>query len=174
MNKFIIEKAKKGDKDSFAILISEITDKAYRIAYCYTNNQHDSMDSVCNAVEKAFKGIENLKDENYFTTWFIRILINECKLFLKQKCRITYLPDSLYIEGNDSCSIDEKMDLDEMVNNLPLKDRSLINMKYYLGYSLVEISDLTGLPIGTVKTKIYGNLKKMKSQLELREDYRYE
>lgn len=41
----------------------------------------------------------------------------------------------------------------------------MINLKYYMGYKLEEISEILDIPIGTVKGKMYNALKNMRKEL---------
>ncbi|MBS4536835.1 sigma-70 family RNA polymerase sigma factor [Clostridium sp. D2Q-11] len=168
MQDILVKKAKKGDKDSFSKIIQEVKDQAYRVAYCYLHNEEDSMDAVCDAIEKAYNNIKKLKHPKYFKTWFIRIVINECKKQITQKNRVIYVADEIYKEDIKD-NKDDKLDIEALLKELPELERSLIYMKYYLGYTLLEISEIVSLPEGTVKSKIYNNLKKMKTRLEIRE-----
>jgi len=166
MQDIMVKKAKKGDKDSFSKIIQEIKDQAYRVAYCYLHNEEDSMDAVCDAIEKAYNNINKLKHPKYFKTWFIRIVINECKKQITEKNRVIYLVDEIYKQKDIKDNKDDKLDIEVLLKELPELERSLIYMKYYLGYTLFEISEIVGLPEGTVKSKIYNNLKKMKTRLD--------
>lgn len=169
MNEELVRKAKKGDTESFSCLIEQVKEQAYRVAYCYLHNEEDSMDAVCDGVEKAYHHLRKLKEDRYFKTWFIRIVINECKQQLRRKQKIVHIADQLYATESFHMRREEKLDLEGLLNNLPMVERTLIYMKYYMGYTLAEIADIMELPEGTVKSKIYHNLKKMKLQLELKE-----
>ena len=83
------------------------------------------------------------------------------------------LPETTYTYVNNYLQFAEnkegKIDLENLLKELPEVDRILIYMKYYLGYTLEEISNVMSIPEGTVKSKIYNNLKKMKKRLEVRE-----
>ncbi len=155
----------KYDKEQFTEAIKEVKDQAYRIAFCYLHSEADSMDAVCNAVEKAFIHINKLKDSTKFKTWFIRILINECKQQLKANKRVAYIKNSAEVCTLET-DMDAKMDLEKLISKLPSTDRILIYMKYYMGYTLEEIAQATDMPCGSVKTKIYSSLKKLRLQLE--------
>lgn len=170
MDEFLITRAKKGHKDSFTQAIMQIKDQAYRVAYCYLHNEEDSMDAVCDAVEQAYKNIRKLKNVQYFNTWFIRIVINECNAQLRLRQRTTKITDHLEFPEVLGPS-EDKLDLEILLNKLSPGDRLLIYMKYYLGYTLDEIAQLLDMSSGTVKTRIYSNLKKMKSELQTREVY---
>lgn len=168
MDDLIIRRACKGDRENFAEAVVQVRGEAYRIAYCYLHNQEDSMDAVCDAVEKAFYNIKRLRQPKYFKTWFIRITINECKRILRDRQKVEQLVDVMY--ANDCFKKrEDKMDIDILLKRLPAAERILIYMKYYMGYTIEEISNVMDIPEGTVKTRIYGNLRKMKSSLEVRE-----
>ncbi len=171
MIELLVKKAKKGDKDSFSQAISQVKDEAYKIAYCYLHNEEDSMDAVCDAVEKSFVNLKKLKQSKFFKTWFIRIVINEAKMQLRQREKVVLMADNLYAESRDDQYLqrEEKMDLETLLNGLEPLDRLLIYMKYYMGYTLDEIAASVNLPSGTVKTRIYGNLRLLKTKLEVGE-----
>ncbi|SCY97170.1 sigma-70 family RNA polymerase sigma factor [Alkaliphilus peptidifermentans] len=170
MEEGLIIKAQKGDKDSFSKAVLSLKDEAYRIAYCYLHNKEDSMDAVADAVEKALLNISKLKNDKYFKTWFIRIVINECKIQLRQKQKIISMADDLYkYDDLSKTNREEKIDLERSLTILDPSDRILIYMKYYMGYTLEEVAETMNLPTGTVKTRIYGNLKLLRNKLEVRE-----
>lgn len=169
MDELLIKKAKRGDTKSFSQIIMQVKDHAYRIAFCYLKNEEDSMDAVSDAVEKAFINLRKLKQPQYFKTWFIRIVINECKLQLRGKEKVTALADHLYLNKDQLESREEKLDLQCCLIELPALERVMIYLKYYMGYTLDEIAEMMDISSGTVRTKIYGSLKILKSKLEARE-----
>lgn len=169
MDEILIRKAQKGDKESFTYIIMQAKDQAYRIAFSYLHNEEDSMDAVCNAVEKAFLNINKLKHAEFFSTWFVRIVINECKQIKRKQKRMNPLEDTNKAVCTGSIGAEEKLDLKMMLGKLDSQERMMIYMKYYLGYTLEEIAEIIQIPLGTVKTRIYKNLKAMKSKLEWEE-----
>lgn len=171
MDASLIRKAVKGDRESFTQIVLEIKDQAYRVAYSYLQNEDDSMDAVCDAMEKAFRGIGRLKDERMFKTWFIRIVINESKLQLSRRKRTVDLADRLYKEQQTEVSEnrDEGLDLKAVLKDLDRMERLIIYLKYFLGYNLEEIAEMVNLPLGTVKTKLYSNLKVIRKKLNYEE-----
>lgn len=165
MQETLVRKAKKGDKESFSDLILQTKNQAYKIAYCYLHNEEDSMDAVCNAVEKAYKSIRNLKEPKYFKTWFIRIVINECKKELKHREKIKEIKMSM---NNNITVLNHYFQfahISSLIHEIPYLERTMIYMKYYMGYTLKEISEIMDFPVGTVKTKIYSNVSKLRSML---------
>ncbi len=168
MDKTDWKKILKGNKDIFAQAIEEVKKDTYKVAYCYMHNENDAMDCVCNAVEKAFIHLRKLKEPSFFKTWFTRIVINECKAMLRKKKKVLDISDSLYTENYMADRLDIT-DLKWLISQLSKEDRTLIYMKFYLGYTLDEIAQILEKPQGTIKTRIYGNLKKLKNELRIEE-----
>lgn len=164
----LIIMAQRGDYESFEAAVMKLKDRAYKIAYSYLGDPTNSMDAVCDAVEKALINIRKLKEPKFFSTWFIRIVINECKAQLKKRRDTIQLAESLFEDRTGTPTKDEVLDLEQTLESLPPMERLLVKMKYYLGYSFEEIADVTEMPLGTVKSKIYGTLRKLRVQLEVR------
>ena len=76
----LIEKAKKGDKESFTRLVLLVKNELYHVAKARLNNEEDVCDAIQETTITAYKNIKELKDSRYFKTWIIRILINESNL----------------------------------------------------------------------------------------------
>jgi len=166
----IIRRAIRGDADCFTEAVMAVKDQAYKIAYCYLHHEENSMDAVCNAVEKSFVNIKKLKDPGLFKTWFIRIVINECKQQLRKDKKALQLENILESDVQHA-NWETAFELEGILEQLYPADRSMIYMKYYLGYTLDEIAELTELPLGTVKTRIYGSLRELRRKLERKEVY---
>ncbi|MBN2853251.1 MAG: sigma-70 family RNA polymerase sigma factor [Clostridia bacterium] len=164
MNDQDVRKAIQGNKDAFSTIINEIKEKSYRIAFCYLKNEHDSLDAISNSILFSFKYMRKLKNPEYFTTWFTRILINECKKIIKKghgDVDLSIMENNLIHEDHYSDT-----DLIDKVLLLSEHERMIIYLKYYQGYTLEEISDILELPLNTVKSKLYRSLKQLKEEVE--------
>ena len=164
MDSLIIKKAQRGDHDCFSQAVGEVQDHAYRIAYSFLGNKEDSMDAVCDAIEKAFKQLKNLKEPLYFRTWFIRIVINECKQQLRRRERFSYNQNQIH-DISEFIEQDSKLDIEIVLKNLDPLDRMFIYMKYMMGYTFEEIAMITEVPQGTVKSRVYSNLRSLRDKL---------
>ncbi|MCG7410469.1 sigma-70 family RNA polymerase sigma factor [Paenibacillus sp. ACRRX] len=160
--KTLITRAMKGDHDCFAIAVEQVQDRSYRIAYSYLHDEAASMDAVCDAVEKAFIHIGKLREPEKFATWFTQIVINQCKMQLRKRQPIIYTDDDDSLGFAEVPPSDDLMDLHALMDQLPPMTRTLIQLKYVQGYTLDEIAEMTELPPGTVRTKIYKAVKQIK------------
>ncbi|MGL5712172.1 MAG: sigma-70 family RNA polymerase sigma factor [Paraclostridium sp.] len=168
----LVKKAIKGNFNAYSILVNELKEDGYKLAYTILKNEEDSIDAYLQAVEKGLKGIRNLKEPQYFKTWFLRIVINEAKNIISRNTKLVYLSDiEEYKQIKDDRDKDDaKIDLDIALENIESDIKEMIRLKYYMGYKLDEIAEMLDIPIGTVKGKMYTALKEMQKYLEVRDN----
>lgn len=165
----IVNKAIKGNFNAYSILVNKLKDDGYKIAYTILKNEDDSIDAYLQAVEKGLKNITSLKEAKYFKTWFLRIVINEAKNIINKNNKIVNIDDYSTKEDIEVIDRDVKLDLEKALENVDTKVKEMIRLKYYMGYSLEEISNILDIPIGTVKGRMYTALKSMRKDLEVRD-----
>ena len=103
MNEILIRKAKKGDKDAFCRLIDENVQSMYKVAVAYLKNDEDVADAIQDTILSCYENLKSLKQNRYFKTWMIRILINKCKDMIQKKNLVTYtdqMPETPFHEKN--------------------------------------------------------------------------
>lgn len=166
MEERLIKKAIKGNFKAYSIIVNELKNEGYKLAYTILKNEDDSMDAYLQAVEKGLKNINKLKEPKYFKTWFLRIVINEAKNIIEKNNKIVYLNDIDLNENNEKLDTETKIDLEKALEKVDSQVREMIKLKYYMGYKLEEISSILDIPIGTVKGKMYTALKNMRKELE--------
>jgi RNA polymerase sigma-70 factor, ECF subfamily len=167
MDENLMKNVKDDERESFETAVNSIQKQAYVVAYSYLHSSHDSLDAVANAVEKTFRNINKLKSPEFFKTWFIRCTINECKMKLRSLKEIPF--EDIAKQEFQQKNLEDKMDLEELMNGIDPELRMMIYMKYYLDYTFEEIAVCLDLSIGSVKSKIYRGLRKMKAELECKE-----
>ena len=135
--------------------------KLYRVCRAMRLNDADAQDAVQEALLKAYKNIESLREDRYFETWMIRILINEARAILRrpQKAdqpldeKIPFIP-----EGENSVAA--------AILSLPEKERLCLTLHAIEGYGLKEIAEITKSPVGTVKWRLKKARDRLKETLE--------
>ena len=154
-----IKEALKNNDDALAELIQEKQYKLSKIAYRYCMNETMAQDALSETIYKAFLYRKKCKHPEYFESWLIRILINECYKEIKKN---KY--DELTMDIKDERKMDPTLKM--MVYDLSEPERSIIVLHIFEGYTLKEISDVIELPLNTVKSKYYRLLEKLKLELK--------
>lgn len=153
------ELAIKGDKEAFVYLINEHRLSLYRIAKGILKDDYKVEDAISNTIIKAFENIKKLKKAEYFKTWLIRILINECNLTLKKEKRILYLEDS--VKEESYIDLYENIDLINAIETLD-DDLKLVTILYYFeDIDQKEIAKIISVKESTVRTKLFRARKKL-------------
>ncbi|MDU5262386.1 MAG: sigma-70 family RNA polymerase sigma factor [Clostridium celatum] len=146
-----IIRAKKGNKEAFINLIEENLISMYRVAKGILLSQEDIDDAIQNTILLSYKNINTLKKNEFFKTWLIRILINECnKIYNFNKKYI----DFNEIKENYTNDEYENFDLKRAIQGLSEDLRLPIVLFYFEDMQISEIADLMNIPIGTVKSRL--------------------
>ncbi len=152
----LANKARAGDEDSFAQLISLAAPRAFRAAVSILRDAQEAEDAVQEASIVAFRNMSRLRDERTFTSWFLRIVTNKSIDLLRKRKRdqaqivdLSNLADLRgEVKGVDRETI---MDITEAVEDLPVVHRSVIQLYYAAGYTTPEIARMLGKPEGTIR-----------------------
>ncbi len=149
-------------KEKFTLLVLECEETLFRISVSMLKNEKDAEDATQTAILKAYEKISTLKDERYFKTWIVRILINICNRQLKQKSRFTDMQNYLYSTDISFDNIEVRTALE----SLPLKIRQVIVLHYMEQFSTKEISFILKIPKGTVLSRLSKGRELLKVELE--------
>lgn len=149
------------DESQFSQRVSLARDKLFRIAYTLLHDEQDCADALQEALLRAWRNLPRLREERYFDTWLVRILINECKRLCAQRRR-QIVPLSAPLAPED-------VGLHDALRALDARYRLPVVLHYLEGYSLEEIAWLLRIPMGTVKSRMHAGRARLKDMLE-RED----
>ena len=173
MNEILIRKAKKGDKDAFCRLIDENVQSMYKVAAAYLKNDEDVADAIQDTILSCYENLKSLKQNRYFKTWMIRILINKCKDMIQKKKLVTYtdqMPETYYIIFLDADQMPETpfheekyaaMEWIQALEPLDSKYRLVVLLYYMEGFGIREISDILDMKESTVKSRLYRGRKQI-------------
>jgi RNA polymerase sigma-70 factor (ECF subfamily) len=81
----LVHATKNGDVAAFEQLVKRYDRKLFRIAQSVTHNAEDAQDVVQEAFFKAFQNLEKFREESKFSTWIIRITVNQSLMKLRSQ-----------------------------------------------------------------------------------------
>lgn len=164
----LVSRAKKGDADAFQVLIHDEKEKLYKMAYVYMRNEDDALEVFQETVFKAFESIATLKNNDYFSTWVTRILINTAIALLKKKQRIVPMSNEIIESMGDTGHLkqDVQMDLLQAMDEIEEKYKTVLLLRFYEDYTVKQISNFLECPEGTVKTNIRRGLASLKKKMK--------
>jgi RNA polymerase sigma-70 factor (ECF subfamily) len=163
-----IQRLKMGNVDALEPLVRAHQLRAVRTAYLITRDRQMAEDIVQDAFIRAYERIGQLRPGNPFGPWFLRIIANDALKAAARGRRWMPLPDSgealeaIHDASDAEPGPEEVMLGDELraevwaaLGELSPEQRSLVVLRYYLGWREAELADWLGAPLGTVKWRLH-------------------
>ena len=140
--------------------------KYYCLAFSYVHNEADALDIVQEGAYKAILKCETLKNEQYAATWLYRIMLNEIFGFCRSR-KVSPLEDemaggSLLMSYDNSAGCADEIDLYNALEKLSEEERRILQLRFFQGLRLDEVSDVMGIKLSTVKSKLYRAIEKLR------------
>ncbi len=148
-------------KDEFARAFSLAEKKLYIAAFSVTANAEDAKDAVADAAAYAWEHLGELRDEQKFDPWLLRITYSQAKMIRRKSRRyenIDDLADEFSYEADTS-----GMEFFEILvrAKIRLAEWRILTLYFLYGYTIPQIAEMTGKKQNYVKTKYYRALKKI-------------
>ncbi|MCI8539354.1 MAG: sigma-70 family RNA polymerase sigma factor [Oscillospiraceae bacterium] len=137
-------------------------DYFYRLAYGQVRDREAALDIVQEAIAKALDKAHTLREPNYLKTWFYRILINECMDYFRRNRNVIPLEESLDLRAEGGIDPGDRVDLYDALAKLEERERLVVQLRFFEDMKLEEISRVTDTNLNTVKTRLYGALRKLR------------
>ena len=148
----------------FTVRVRSMERKLYRIAHAILWNDADCADAIQEAVFKGWMKKGGLRDDRWFETWLVRILINECRSLLRRQ-RLSPLPleDGALAAREDDPGVD--LQLRAALMALPEKYRVPLLLHHLEGYNLSEVARILKLSPQLVKSRLHQARKLLQRNL---------
>ena len=175
-NSELVKKSQLGDKSAFEELVKRQQDLVFSLSFKLTGNRELANDVAQEAFIRAWKAIEKFRGDSTFGTWIYRITVNTAWT-LRKKAKKHY---SLNIEDTqEPVVIDEKKDpelvainsdlsvvLRKALNQIPLEQRIIVELKNIEGRSHKEIADYLDISVTAAKVRLHRAHQKLRNILE--------
>jgi len=177
----VVHRILSGEKELYEILLRRNNQTLYRVIRSYLKEAEEIEDIMQNTYLKAYEKLYQFKHTSKFSTWLIRIGINEALARLKSKGRFYTLHksiensiDSKVLEIPDSSqtnpekkviSQEAKQMLEIAIDKLDIKYRNVYILREIEGMSIAEVSDCLKLSNSNVKVRLHRAKAKIKENL---------
>ena len=175
----LIDRAQRGDMESFRLLVERARANVYRLAYDLTSNRHDAEDLSQEVFLKAYRSLQQFRGDAKWSSWLYRITVNTCYDHYKSGttkimkhtediendksnnvfCGDAALPD----KSADAKMIQEN--IDRALHQLTSRERSVFVLRHYHDLPLKQIAETLEITDGTVKTLLFRAIQKLRQEL---------
>jgi RNA polymerase sigma-70 factor (ECF subfamily) len=176
----IVERALAGDREAFGEIVCRWERRIFALAYGILGREEDARDATQETFIAAFRNLGAFRGDAKVSSWLHRIAVNQC--ITRQRRAKVRGETSLEAEeedggaqfvSRDDVSPSEWTEGEERseavrraVNSLPPELRSVVVMKEFEDLTFQEIADALGVPLSTVKSRLYTALKQLRMRLE--------
>ena len=147
----------------FCESVNKCRDDLYIMALAILKNEADAEDAVSNAILKAYENRGQISAFHKFRPWMLTITKNEA---LKIKKKRLYLPGDEALEALSKPVMAHYDELWDILQKMKEEYRLVIVPFYYSGLSIQDISDVLGIPAGTVKSRLSRGKAELRKALE--------
>jgi len=176
----LVQASKNGDVAAFEQLVKRYDRRLFRVALSVTHNREDSQDAVQEAFLKAYQHLGDFRGDSQFSTWLIRITLNQSLMKLRKLRRTREVAldeyfgtdeDVLPREVIDWAPNPEQLYSVSELRNILIKTieelrpilRAVFVMQDLEGLSTVQTAEVLNLSQSAVKSRLW------RARLQLRE-----
>jgi RNA polymerase sigma-70 factor, ECF subfamily len=158
----------------FEARLEECGPLAFRIAQGVLRNAADAEDVAQEALLRAFRKFHRLRDMTRFRAWLVRIAfrlaLDRWRSARRRERRETEwsLPERRPAPPTTeeiAASSEFQAHLERALDELPEKSRMVLLLAAIQGYTLEEVAGMLGVPVGTVKSRLFLARKKLAEKL---------
>ena len=170
-DKEIVDKILEGDIDFFSAIIDKYEKMIYNLAYRVFNNLSDAEDIVQEVFIKVYRNLYKCQGKQSIKPWVYSIAYNTCIDEIRKRKGKNNIPIDKQIEGNegnfsfeiasndltpDKVLIEKEsiQEIEKAINSLNADAKTLIFLRDIKGFSYNDISEITNIGIGTIKSRL--------------------
>lgn len=180
----LVKRFQNGDQRAYVELVKRYKDRLLNFVYRYLNSFEQSEDVVQDTLMKLYTSAHMYREIAKFSTWIFTIAANLAKSELRRQKRRRVIsihtmgydnkeyeiPSEDYSPEKETTSNYGEKQIQEAIDTLPDQFKTVIILREVQQLSYEEISQILGISIGTVKSRINrGRLRLQKMLKELKE-----
>jgi len=162
----LLERARAGDCDAFGEICREHEARLLRQAMTLCGNAAMSEDLAQDTLVEAWKSLRRYNGRCQFFTWLCAILLNRFRNTLRGQRPVAEVDEATPDERatpDQALAFDEQAALvRQCIASLPTKHQQVIFLRFYVDDSLLEIAAALGCSVGTVKSRLFHALEKLR------------
>ena len=179
----LIDRVVAGEKELFYELVRPYERAVYVAALAILQNPADAEEVSQEAALKAFHHLDTFRGESKFSTWLVRIAVNEARMRLRRERRVQFEPldSSREEDTNEYCPIaladwrevpsealeskEIRHEIEEALSKLPERYREVLVLRDVEQLNFAETAAVLGVTSGTVKLRLLRARLRMRDML---------
>jgi len=172
MQRELVELAITGDREAFTQLVDASIDRLYAAASLILRDSDRAQDAVQEALISAWRDVRSLRDPAAWEAWLHRLTVWACYRVARKERRrnvieLQVVADRRASEAHDhSDAVVERDLLTRGLSDLPIDQRAVIVLHFYLDRPATEVAEILGIPVGTAKSRLQRGLAALRVAMD--------
>jgi RNA polymerase sigma-70 factor, ECF subfamily len=167
----LVERARAGDHEAFSILVRRSFPRLRGIASLILRDQDRAQDAVQEALVLAWRHIRAVRDPDAWDAWLYRTTVRACYRLARTEKRRDLV--ELHVEPDPDApgtsdfanSVVDRDLLGRELGRLPIEQRAVMVLHFYLDLPLTEAAAILDIPVGTAKSRLHRGLEALRSAM---------
>jgi RNA polymerase sigma-70 factor, ECF subfamily len=164
-----VVRAQSGDREAFDALATALFDQLYSVGRRILRDGHAAEDAVQEALIRAWRDLRSLRDPERFEAWMHRLLLHACydQTRRRRPFEVTISPidTDRSDPADDIAVVAQRDELERAFLRLSVEQRAVLVLTHYVGMPAPDVSQVLGIPVGTVHSRLHYAIQTMRSTL---------
>jgi RNA polymerase sigma-70 factor, ECF subfamily len=169
MQQDLVERARGGDHDAFAMLASATISRLDAAARLILRDPDQAKDAVQETLVRAWRDLPTLRSSDRFDAWLHRLLVRACideaRRLRRHRFNVELTPIHEPVVDDTTSSVADRDQLERGFRRLEPEARAIIVLHHYLDLPLSEVAIAMDIPLGTAKSRLHRALQAMRATL---------
>jgi RNA polymerase sigma-70 factor (ECF subfamily) len=170
MQRELVTRAKGGDHEAFTRLVDGSVDRLYTVASLILRDADRAQDAVQEALVSAWRDLPALRDPEAWDAWLYRLTVRSCyRQAWRERRRalieLRAMRDAATDQDDSAAPSIERDQLERELGRLPVEQRAVIVIHFYLGHPISEVAEILGIPEGTTKSRLSRGLQALREAI---------
>jgi RNA polymerase sigma-70 factor (ECF subfamily) len=173
MQRALVERAQAGDHDAFSVLVRASYPRLHGVARLILRDPERAQDAVQEALVQAWRHVRALRDPDAWDAWLHRLTVHACyriarKVKRRDQVELHVMPDLDSAGPFDlSASVAERDLLGQELGRIPIDQRTVMVLHFYVDLTLSDVANILEIPIGTAKSRLHRGLETLRAALTM-------
>ena len=172
MQSELVERARAGDHEAFSALVNASAGRLFGAARLILRDPDRAQDAVQEAFVLAWRHVRALRDPEAWDAWMYRLTVRACYRLVRTSRRremaevhLVTDEDGVPAELDFSTHVAERDRLSRELGRLPVDQRTVMVLHFYLDLRLTDVADVLDIPAGTAKSRLHRGLATLRAAM---------
>jgi len=166
----LVERAQAGDHEAFSDLAKGSFARLFGAAKLILRDDERAQDAVQDALVLAWKHVRALRDPAAWDAWLYRLTVRACYRVARTSRRHEVLelhvePPAEPASQDFTGPVAERDRLGRELGRLPVEQRAVMVLHFYLDLPLTDAAEILDIPVGTAKSRLHRGLDTLRAAL---------